>query len=46
LPKAGGVLIVAVSLDDVNATLHRLLDVELLIAAVLLAAEAVAQRSG
>jgi len=38
LPKAGGVLIVAVSLDDVNATLHRLLDVELLIAAVLLAA--------
>jgi two-component system, OmpR family, sensor kinase len=37
LPKAAGVLIVAVALDDVNATLHHLLAVELLIAAVLLA---------
>jgi two-component system, OmpR family, sensor kinase len=33
LPTSAGMLIVAVSLDDVNATLHRLLDVELLIAA-------------
>jgi two-component system OmpR family sensor kinase len=37
LPASGGVLIVAVSLDDVNATLQRLLRVELLIAAGLLA---------
>jgi two-component system, OmpR family, sensor kinase len=36
LPASGGVLIVAVSLDDVNATLRRLEDVELLIAAGLL----------
>ncbi len=42
LPAPGGVLIVAVSLDDVNATLRRLLDVELLIAAGLLAVLAVA----
>jgi two-component system, OmpR family, sensor kinase len=42
LPSAAGVLIVAVSLDDVNATLHHLLDVELLIAAILLAILAVA----
>jgi two-component system, OmpR family, sensor kinase len=42
LPSAAGVLIVAVSLDDVNATLEHLLDVELLIAAVLLAILAVA----
>jgi two-component system OmpR family sensor kinase len=37
LPSAAGVLVVAVSLDDVNATLRHLLDVELLIAVVLLA---------
>jgi two-component system OmpR family sensor kinase len=37
LPASGGVLVVAVSLDDVNATLRRLLHVELLIAAGLLA---------
>jgi len=37
LPASGGVLIVAVSLDDVNATLQRLLRVEVLIAAGLLA---------
>jgi two-component system, OmpR family, sensor kinase len=37
LPAPGGVLVVAVSLDDVNATLRRLLHVELLIAAGLLA---------
>ncbi len=42
LPHAAGVLIVAVSLDDVNATLHHLLDVELLIAVVLLGILAVA----
>jgi two-component system OmpR family sensor kinase len=42
LPDAAGVLIVGISLDDVNATLHHLLDVELLIAAVLLAILAVA----
>jgi two-component system, OmpR family, sensor kinase len=42
LPVSGGVLIVAVSLDDVNATLHRLLEVELLIAVGLLAVLAVA----
>jgi two-component system OmpR family sensor kinase len=42
LPSTGGVLIVAVSLDDVNATLNHLLDVELLIAVVLLAILAVA----
>jgi two-component system, OmpR family, sensor kinase len=39
---AGGVLVVAVSLDDVNATLGRLLDVELLIAAALIVLLAVA----
>jgi two-component system, OmpR family, sensor kinase len=37
LPAPGGVLVVAVSLDDVNSTLRRLLHVELLIAAGLLA---------
>jgi two-component system, OmpR family, sensor kinase len=37
LPAPRGVLVVAVSLDDVNATLHRLLHVELLIAVGLLA---------
>ena len=42
LPASGGVLIVAVSLDDVNATLQRLLRVELLIAAGLLAVLAMA----
>jgi two-component system OmpR family sensor kinase len=42
LPASAGVLVVAVSLDDVNATLRRLLRVELLIAAGLLAALAVA----
>jgi two-component system OmpR family sensor kinase len=42
LPASGGVLIVAVSLDDVNATLRRLLRVELLIAVGLLALLAVA----
>jgi two-component system OmpR family sensor kinase len=42
LPAPAGVLIVAVSLDDVNATLQRLLRVELLIAAVSLALLAVA----
>ena len=42
LPNADGVLIVAVALDDADATLHRLLEVELLIAAILLAALAVA----
>jgi two-component system OmpR family sensor kinase len=42
LPASGGVLIVAVSLDDVTATLYRLLRVELLIAAGLLAVLAVA----
>jgi two-component system OmpR family sensor kinase len=42
LPASAGVLIVAVSLNDVNATLQRLLRVELLIAAGLLAALAVA----
>jgi len=36
LPASGGVLVVAVSLDDVNATLRRLLHIELLIAAGLL----------
>jgi two-component system OmpR family sensor kinase len=36
LPVPGGVLVVAVSLDDVNATLRRLVHVELLIAAGLL----------
>jgi two-component system OmpR family sensor kinase len=42
LPASGGVLVVAVSLDDVNATLRRLLHIELLIAAGLLAVLAVA----
>jgi two-component system OmpR family sensor kinase len=42
LPAPGGVLVVAVSLDDVNATLRRLLHVELLIAAGLLASLAFA----
>jgi two-component system, OmpR family, sensor kinase len=42
LPASGGVLIVAVSLDDVTATLQRLLRVELLIAVGLLAVLAVA----
>jgi len=42
LPASGRVLIVAVSLDDVNATLQRLVRVELLIAAGLLALLAVA----
>jgi two-component system, OmpR family, sensor kinase len=42
LPAPGGVVIVAVSLDDVNATLGRLLRVELLIAVGLLAALGVA----
>ena len=42
LPASAGVLIVAVSLDDVNATLHRLLELELLIAVGLLAVLAVA----
>jgi two-component system OmpR family sensor kinase len=42
LPASGGVLVVAVSLDDVNATLRRLLRVELLIAVGLLALLAVA----
>jgi two-component system OmpR family sensor kinase len=42
LPASAGVLIVAVSLDDVNATLRRLLRVELLIAVGLLASLAVA----
>jgi two-component system, OmpR family, sensor kinase len=42
LPASAGVLIVAVSLDDVNATLQRLLRVELLIAAGLLAVLGVA----
>ena len=42
LPASAGVLIVAVSLDDVNATLQRLLRVELLIAVGLLASLAVA----
>jgi two-component system, OmpR family, sensor kinase len=42
LPASGGVLIVAVSLDDVTATLQRLLRVELLVAAGLLALLAVA----
>jgi two-component system OmpR family sensor kinase len=37
LPAPGGLLVVAVSLDDVNATLRRLLHVELLIAVGLLA---------
>ncbi|HEY1509511.1 MAG TPA: HAMP domain-containing sensor histidine kinase [Solirubrobacteraceae bacterium] len=37
LPASAGVVIVAVSLDDANATLHRLLRVELLIAVGLLA---------
>jgi two-component system OmpR family sensor kinase len=37
LPASAGVLIVAVALDDVNATLKRLLRVEVLIAAGLLA---------
>jgi two-component system, OmpR family, sensor kinase len=37
LTASGGVLVVAVSLDDVNATLRRLLHAELLIAAGLLA---------
>jgi two-component system, OmpR family, sensor kinase len=37
LPAPGGVLVVAVSLDDVDSTLRRLLHVELLIAAGLLA---------
>jgi two-component system OmpR family sensor kinase len=42
LPASAGVLVVAVSLDDVNATLRRLLRVELFIAAGLLAALAAA----
>jgi two-component system, OmpR family, sensor kinase len=42
LPAPGAVLVVAVSLDDVNATLRRLLHVELLIAVALLALLAVA----
>jgi two-component system OmpR family sensor kinase len=42
LPASAGVLIVAVSLDDVNATLQRLLRVESLIAVGLLALLAVA----
>jgi two-component system OmpR family sensor kinase len=42
LPAPAGVVIVAVSLGDVNATLHRLLRVESLIAAGLLASLAVA----
>lgn len=42
LPKTDGVLIVAVALNDVSATLNRLLDVELVIAVVLLAALAAA----
>lgn len=42
LPASAGVLVVAISLDDVNATLHRLLWVELLIAAGLLASLAAA----
>jgi two-component system OmpR family sensor kinase len=42
LQASAGVLIVAVSLNDVNATLHRLVRVELLIAAALLALLAVA----
>lgn len=42
LPGTAGVLIVGVSLDDVNATLQRLLVVEVLIAAGLLALLAVA----
>jgi two-component system OmpR family sensor kinase len=42
LPASAGVLIVAASLDDVTATLQRLLHVELLIAAGLLASLAVA----
>jgi two-component system, OmpR family, sensor kinase len=42
LPASGGVLVVAVSLDDVNATLRRLVHVEVLIAAGLLATLAVA----
>jgi two-component system OmpR family sensor kinase len=42
LPASAGVLIVAVSLDDVTATLGRLVRVELLIAAGLLAGLAVA----
>jgi two-component system OmpR family sensor kinase len=36
LSASGGVLVVAVSIDDVNATLRRLVDIELLIAAGLL----------
>jgi two-component system OmpR family sensor kinase len=42
LPASAGVLIVAVSLDDLNATLERLLRVELLIAVGLLAVLAAA----
>src|ERR1700722_7806965 len=42
LPASGGVLVVAVSLDDVNATLGRLVDVELLIAAGLVVSPALA----
>jgi two-component system, OmpR family, sensor kinase len=42
LPASAGVLIVAVALDDVNATLKRLLRVEALIAAGLLAGLAAA----
>ncbi|HXO06925.1 MAG TPA: HAMP domain-containing sensor histidine kinase [Solirubrobacteraceae bacterium] len=42
LPASAGVLIVAVSLDDVSATLDRLLRVEVLIAVGLLAVLAVA----
>ncbi|HEX4008492.1 MAG TPA: HAMP domain-containing sensor histidine kinase [Solirubrobacteraceae bacterium] len=42
LPASAGVLIVAVALDDVNATLKRLLRVEVLIAAGLLAVLAAA----
>ena len=42
LPSGAGLLIVAVALDDVSATLHHLLVVELLIAAVLLAVLAAA----
>jgi two-component system OmpR family sensor kinase len=42
VPNAAGMLIVAVSLNDVNATLHHLIAIELLIAAALLAVLAVA----
>lgn len=42
LPASRGVLVVAVSVDDVNATLRRLVEVELLIAAGLLVSLAIA----